>query len=284
MGTLYLVSTPIGNLEDISLRALRVLKEVSLIASEDTRQTRKLLARYAIPTRQVSYHEHSRPSRLASLLETLDSGDVALVSDAGTPSLSDPGFDLVRSAWSRGHTVRPIPGASAPLAALVASGLSSDSFLFFGYLPRLRAERRKVLEAYAGQPATLVCFEVPHRLRSALADLEAILGSDREAAACRELTKLHEEIRRGTLAELGRHFEATEPRGEFTLVISGAPPGGPWQENAVRAALRERRGLGDSTSQAARHVAGLSGWRRADVYRMALEDHAASPKRRGGEG
>ncbi len=283
MGTLYLVSTPIGNLEDISLRALRVLNEVSLIASEDTRQTHKLLARYAIRTRQVSYHEHSRPSRLASLLQALENGDVALVSDAGTPSLSDPGFDLVQSAWARGHIVRPIPGASAPLAALVTSGLPTDSFLFIGYLPRLRAERRKVLEGFSRQPATLVCFEVPHRLRSALADLEAILGPDREAAACRELTKLHEEIRRGTLAELRRHFETAAPRGEFTLVISGAPPGGRWLEKAVRSALRDRRRQGDSASQAARNVAGLSGWRRGEVYRMALEDRDESPKHSAGD-
>jgi len=272
VGTLYLVSTPIGNLEDISLRALRVLKEVSLIASEDTRHTRKLLTRYAIATRQVSYHEHSPTSRLASLLRALEDGDVALVTDAGTPGLSDPGFELVRSAWADGHTVRPVPGASAPLAGLVASGLPSDSFLFLGYLPRQRAARRKWLKDYAEVPATLVCFEVPHRLRAALVDLEAVLGADRVAAACRELTKLHEEIRRGTLSELRSHFAATAPRGEFTLVISGAPPGVRWEENAVRAALRDRRRQGDSAPQAARRVAGLSGWRRGLVYRMALED------------
>lgn len=143
MGTLYLVSTPIGHLEDITLRALRVLKEAALIASEDTRQTRKLLSRYGLHTRQVSYHEHSPASRLASLLQTLQTGDVALVSDAGTPGLSDPGYALVRAAWEHGHVVRPIPGASAPLAALVASGLPADSFSFLGYLPRQRAERRR---------------------------------------------------------------------------------------------------------------------------------------------
>jgi 16S rRNA (cytidine1402-2'-O)-methyltransferase len=272
VGTVYLVSTPIGNLEDISLRALRVLKEVSLIASEDTRRTRKLLARYGIGTRQVSYHEHSPPSRLASILEALQAGDVALVSDAGTPGLSDPGFDLVRSAWAGGHTVRPIPGASAPLAALVASGLPSEAFLYLGYLPRGREERRKLLDRYAGEPATLVCFEVPHRLRAALADVEAVLGADRAAAVCRELTKLHEDIRRGTLAELRRHFAATEPLGEFTLVIAGAPPAVRWEEKDVRSALRQRRRQGDSASQAARHVAALSGWRRGEVYRLALRN------------
>jgi 16S rRNA (cytidine1402-2'-O)-methyltransferase len=273
VGTLYLVSTPIGNLEDISLRALRVLKEVSLIASEDTRQTRKLLSRYAISTRQVSYHEHSRPSRLASLLEALDSGDVALVSDAGTPSLSDPGFDLVRSAWASGHTVRPIPGASAPLAALVASGLPSDSFLFFGYLPRLRAARRNVLEGYAGQPATLVCFEVPHRLRSALADLEAILGPDREAAACRELTNSRDP------AAHWPSFAGTEPPGrEFTLVISGAPPGAVAGKSG-QAALRTK--ASGTRRPRRRRVAELSGWR-GEVYRIAWRIARLSEEQRRG--
>lgn len=146
MGTLYLVSTPIGNLEDITLRGLRVLKEAALIASEDTRQTRKLLTRYGLHTRQVSYHEHSPATRLEMLLGALERGDVALVSDAGTPGLSDPGYELVRAAWEHGHEVRPIPGASAPLAALVASGLPLDAFAFLGYLPRQLAERRKMLE------------------------------------------------------------------------------------------------------------------------------------------
>jgi 16S rRNA (cytidine1402-2'-O)-methyltransferase len=252
VGTVYLVSTPIGNLEDISLRALRVLKEVSLIASEDTRRTRKLLARYGIGTRQVSYHEHSPPSRLASILEALQAGDVALVSDAGTPGLSDPGFDLVRSAWAGGHTVRPIPGASAPLAALVASGLPSEAFLYLGYL--VGGKTRKLLDRYADEPATLVCFEVPHRLRTALADLEAVLGADRAAAVCRELTKLHEDIRRGTLAELRRHFAATEPLGEFTLVIAGAPaPAG----RKTSGLLCVNGGGKGTRFQAARHVAAL---------------------------
>lgn len=283
MGTLYLVSTPIGNLEDITLRAVRVLKEVSLIASEDTRRTRKLLSRYGLHTRQVSYHEHSPASRLASLLGSLQRGDVALVSDAGTPGLSDPGFALVQAAWEQGHDVRPVPGASAPLAALVASGLPVDSFLFLGYLPRQRAERRRQLEAHAGEPATLVFFEVPHRLRSALIDLETAFGADRPAAVCRELTKLHEEIRRGPLSELRRHFAETEPRGEFTLVVAGAPPAARWREADVRTALRQRIRQGESPSHAARQVAESSGWRRNEVYRLTLEDRAASPKRSGGD-
>lgn len=284
VGTLYLVSTPIGHLEDITLRAVRVLQESALIASEDTRQTRKLLSRYGVRTRQVSYHEHSPPSRMESLLRALDDGDVALVSDAGTPGLSDPGYALVRAAWERGHYVRPIPGASAPLAALVASGLPADSFSFLGYLPRQRAERRRRIETHARDTATLVFFEVPHRLRAALADLEAALGADRKAAVCRELTKVHEEIRRGTLAELRRHFTEQEPRGEFTLVISGATAADRWSEAEVRAALRQQVRQGASPSQAARVVAERSGWKRGDVYRLTLTDRATSPKRSGGAG
>ena len=272
MGTLYLVSTPIGHLEDITLRALRVLKEAALIASEDTRRTRKLLTHYGLHTRQVSYHEHSPPSRLASLLTTLHTGDVALVSDAGTPGLSDPGYALVRAAWDHGHTVQPVPGASAPLAALVASGLPADSFSFLGYLPRQGAERRRRLEAHARLPTTLVFFEVPHRLRQSLTDLESILGGDRPAAVCRELTKLHEDIRRGTLRELRRYFASHEPRGEFTLVVAGAAQDSPWSETDVRAALHERKRQGDSPSRAARQVAEASGWRRSEVYRLTLEE------------
>jgi 16S rRNA (cytidine1402-2'-O)-methyltransferase len=282
VGTLYLVATPIGHLEDITLRALSVLRQAALIASEDTRQTRKLLARYGVVTRQVSYHEHSPAARLSALLQALDEGDVALVSDAGTPGLSDPGFELVRLAIERGHVVRPVPGPSAPIAALVASGLPADRFTFLGYLPRQRAERRTLLEAHAHAANTLVFFEVPHRLRSALADLEAVFGAERPAAVARELTKIHEEIRRGGLAELRKHFAGVEPRGEFTLVVAGAGDGSRWSEAEVRAALRDRDRQGDSPSAAARLVAQRSGWRRGDVYRLSLAQ-ARSPRARGGQ-
>lgn len=270
MGTLYLVATPIGHLEDVSLRALRVLRDVRLIASEDTRRTRKLLTRYAIRTRQISYHDHSPPSRRRALLAALEGGDVALVSDAGTPGLSDPGYELVRAAWAHGHTVRPIPGASAALAALVASGLPADAFTFLGYLPRSRAERRRRLEAVKSEPRTLVFFEVPHRVRAALTDLEAVLGGDRPAALCRELTKVHEEIQRGSLSELRARLPAA-PRGEFTLVVGGTPAAERWSEAQVRAALRAATGRGLSASRAARAVAQESGWSRNDVYRLTLE-------------
>jgi len=270
VGTLYLVATPIGNLEDITLRALRLLKEVGHIASEDTRHTGRLLQHYGIETPQISYHEHNKRARLGRILRTLETEDVALVSDAGTPGLSDPGYELVRAALDAGHIVRPIPGASAPVAALIASGLPSDAFLYLGYLPRQAAERRRLLKAMASEPRTLVLFEAPHRMRSALADLVRALGGERPAAACRELTKLHEEIRRGTLSSLQAYFADNPPRGEFTLVVGGASAA-TWDEAGVRKELRRRRRLGESPTRAARAVAEASGWTRRDVYRLAVE-------------
>lgn len=266
MGTLYLVATPIGNLEDITLRAIRVLKEANLIAAEDTRQTHKLLERYAIQTRMVSYHEHNKIGRLDDVLEALSSGDVALVSDAGTPGLNDPGYELVRAALHAGFAVSPIPGPSAPVSALVASGLPTDAFLYLGYLPRKAAERRALLKGIQGHAYTLIFLETPHRLLEALDDLLAELG-DRPFAAARELTKIHEEIYRGTLASAKAHFEAVEPRGEFTLVVGGAQrESETWDaERVERALLAELEG-GDAPGQIVERVAGLSGWRKKDVY------------------
>ncbi len=228
MGTLYLVATPIGNLEDITERALRVLREASLVAAEDTRHTRKLFAHYGLKVPMLSYHEHNKAARMDAILEALESGDVALVSDAGTPGLSDPGHDLVRAAWGAGHRVSPIPGASAPVAALVAAGMPTDQFLYLGYLPRRAEERRRLLSERSRDPWTLVAFEVPHRLRDTLSDLEDILGSDRPAAICRELTKVHEEILRGSIGELRVSAEQEEPRGEYTLVVAGAGEDSRW--------------------------------------------------------
>ena len=273
MGILYLVATPIGNLEDVTLRALRVLSQVGLIAAEDTRHTRKLLTHYQIPARLISYHEHNKLTRLEQVLEALAGGDVALVSDAGTPGLSDPGYELVRAALDAGHAVSPIPGASAPAAALVASGLPTDAFVFVGYLPRRSQERRKAMAAVASESRTLIAFEVPHRLRESLADLEDVLGPERSIAVCRELTKVHEEIVRGPIAEVRRTVDAVPPRGEITLVIGGAAPRGRWSETAVREALAEKRAAGIGRSEAARQVAGASGWERRLVYRLAGENH-----------
>jgi 16S rRNA (cytidine1402-2'-O)-methyltransferase len=266
-----LVATPIGNLEDISARALRILSQASLIAAEDTRQTRKLLRRYNISTPLTSYYEHNKLSKLEDILAALEQGDVALVSDAGTPALNDPGFELVRAALAAGHEVSPIPGPSAPLAALVASGLPTDAFLYMGYLPRKAGERRRSLAEVAAQPYTLIFLETPHRLPAALQDLHSILG-DRQVCVARELTKLHEEIFRGTLSEAIAHFTVHPPRGEFTLVIAGSRPAGVrWPEEQLRAALNERLASGDSPSHIASQVAEQSGWPRRDVYRILTE-------------
>lgn len=270
MGKLYLVATPIGNLQDISQRALSTLRQVHLIAAEDTRQTLKLLTHYDIHTPMVSYHEHNKLARVDQILAALDQGDVALVSDAGTPALNDPGYELVRAALQAGHTVSPIPGPSAPLAALVASGLPADAFLYLGYLPRKPGERRTLLREVSALPYTLVFLETPHRLLSALQDLQDLLG-DRLIAVARELTKLHEEIYRGSISQAWAHYSAQPPRGEITLVVAGADAPGPWDEDQVRAALRQRLAAGKSASQAAGEVALLSGWPRRKIYALWME-------------
>jgi len=274
MGTLYLVATPIGNLEDITLRALRVLKEVSLIAAEDTRTTRKLLARYEISTPLVSFHEHSPPARLAELLQALGQGDMAVVSEAGMPGISDPGYRLVQEALAAGFPVVPIPGPSAVTTALAASGLPADRFVFLGFLPARASARRKALADAASLPYTLVCFEAPHRLLETLEDALEILG-DRRLAVARELTKVHEEFWRGTLSQALEHFRAQAPRGEFTLVIAGAgeedTAGRRWSEEQVRQELARLLAEGIPLKEASRRVAGQAGWSRREVYQLGLK-------------
>jgi len=218
MHVLYVIATPIGNLEDISLRALRLLREVKLIAAEDTRTTRRLLNAYNIKTPLTSYHEHSKRAKLDYLLNYLEKEDMALVSEAGMPGLSDPGYELIVAAIERGISVVPIPGASAVITALVVSGLPTDQFLYVGFLPRRRGQRQRLLSSIIDEPRTIVAFETPHRLREALSDIEEILG-DRRISVCRELTKIHEEIFRGRVSQARKHF--VEPRGEFSLIIEG---------------------------------------------------------------
>ena len=215
---LYIVATPIGNLEDISLRALRILGDVKLIAAEDTRKTRRLLNAYDIETRLISYHEHSNRARLGYLLDYLENEDLALVSEAGMPGLSDPGYELIVAAIEHGISVVPVPGASAVITALVVSGLPTDQFLYVGFLPRRKGQRQRLLSSIVDEPRTIVAFETPHRLREALSDIEEILGK-RRLSVCRELTKVHEEIFRGRVSQAREHF--VEPRGEFSLVIEG---------------------------------------------------------------
>jgi 16S rRNA (cytidine1402-2'-O)-methyltransferase len=271
MGILYLVATPIGNLEDISLRAIKVLGEVVLIAAEDTRQTKKLLNRYEIHTPAISYHEHNKLSRVSEILAALNSGDVALVSDAGTPGLNDPGYELVTAAVAAGYRVSPVPGPAAPVAALVTSGLSTDRFLYLGYLPRRGVERRRSLEEAAHLPYTLIFLETPHRLQEALKDMLQVLG-DRLIAVARELTKIHEEIFRGTVRQAAEHFERNPPRGEFTLVVEGykAVEEGPWSEERLLDALRQGQAAGLPNSQLASELAAKSGWQRREVYRLLV--------------
>jgi 16S rRNA (cytidine1402-2'-O)-methyltransferase len=267
MGTLYLVATPIGNLEDITARALRILGEVSLIAAEDTRQTRKLLTHYDIHTPSTSYYEHNKLSKLDKVLGALDTGDVALVSDAGTPALNDPGYELVRAALKAGHTVSPLPGACAPIAALVASGLPTDSFLFMGYLPRKTTERRQFIESLERLPYTLIFLESPHRLVEALADLETVLG-DRRMAVARELTKIHEEILRMPISRARRYFDENPPRGEFTLVVEGSRPqeAERWSEPHLMSAIMTGLNLDEASASMAARLATESGWERREVY------------------
>lgn len=266
-GTLYVVPTPIGNLEDITLRALRVLREAALIAAEDTRTTGRLLAHFEIDTPQTSYHEHNKLAKLDAVLSALATGDVALVSDAGTPGLSDPGYELIAAAIAAGYRVEPLPGPSAVIAALVASGLPTDSFVYLGFLPRKASARRDALAALAGEQRTLVFYEAPHRLLATLADLRAVLG-ERRVAVARELTKLHEEIWRGPAGEAIAYYEANAPRGEITLVVAGADPDDrpAWTADQVREALARRLAAGEPRSAAARAVAAESGWPRRRVY------------------
>jgi 16S rRNA (cytidine1402-2'-O)-methyltransferase len=285
MGTLFLVATPIGNLEDITLRALRVLREARLIAAEDTRHTRTLLERYEITTPCLSYHEHNKLARRDEILAALALGDVALVSDAGTPALADPGFELVGACIEAGFTVSPVPGPSAPIAALVASGLPSERFAYVGFLPRRGAERRALLAEMADLTMTLVCFEAPHRLLETLTDMQAILG-ERRAVVAGELTKRFEDLRRGSLGELLSHFSLQRPRGEYTLVIAGRPAGerkrdrarlmvppaeaAPPSEAEIARRLRLLRDQGEGGSTASRAVARELGLQKSVVYQVWL--------------
>jgi 16S rRNA (cytidine1402-2'-O)-methyltransferase len=270
MGTLYLVATPIGNLEDLSPRAARTLREARLIAAEDTRVTRKLLTHFDLHTPLTSYFEHNKLTKLDSILAALTQGNVALASDAGTPAINDPGYELVRAALAAGHTICPIPGPSAPLAALAASGLPTDAFLYLGYLPRKSSERRNLVGQVGNLTYTLIFLESPHRLLDGLADLESSLG-DRQIAVARELTKVHEEIWRGTISAARDYFTRNEPRGEFTLVVAGKTKDEEqmWTEDKVMIAIKFGLKFGESPSALAKRVAEESGWERREIYKMA---------------
>ena len=271
MPTLYVVATPIGNLEDITLRALRVLGEVDLIAAEDTRVTRKLLKRHGIKTRLASYHEHNYRRQLPKMLATLEQQDVALVSDAGMPSVSDPGAELIAAAAELGVTIATVPGPSAVTSAIAVSGMDAGQFAFLGFLPRRSAERKRLLQAVSADTETLVAFETPHRLSKSLSDVCAVLG-DRRITVCRELTKLHEEIFRGTVSEALEHF--ANPVGEFTLVVHGANPATHDPTLLEPGATELLAGLRDEGARAKDAVAQVveeTGLPRSRVYKLWLD-------------
>jgi 16S rRNA (cytidine1402-2'-O)-methyltransferase len=269
--SLYVVATPIGNLEDISFRALHVLRSVSLIAAEDTRKTRKLLTHYDIKTPLTAYHEHNKWVKLEELLNFLEKeGDIALVSEAGTPGISDPGFELIVAASRRNIPVIPIPGPSVVTTAVAVSGLSTRRFTYLGFLPRLTRDRKSFLKSVAGDPGTLVILEAPHRLQATLKDLVDILG-DRRLSICRELTKIHEEIFHGSISQAISRFSS--PRGEFTLIIEGSPEilAAPPVESDVSQHLQRLRREGMAARQAIAVVSKETGLSRRELYQLWLK-------------
>ncbi|HET7144599.1 MAG TPA: 16S rRNA (cytidine(1402)-2'-O)-methyltransferase [Anaerolineales bacterium] len=269
MGILYLVATPIGNLEDISPRAVRILHESVLIAAEDTRHTGILLKHFEINSPLTSYFEHNKINKLARILQALASGDVALVSDAGTPAINDPGYELVKAALAAGFDVRPVPGPSAPIAALTVSGLPTDSFLYLGYLPHKASERRK----YAGQVLnltyTLIFLESPHRIVDSLEDILSVLG-DRQICVAREMTKMYEEFWRGPVSGAIKYFKSKEPRGEFTLVVAGKTKEERdlWTEQVLLKAIKKELKKGKPVKEISSELAKQSGWNKKEVYAL----------------
>lgn len=268
MPALYIVATPIGNIEDISLRALRVLKQVDLIAAEDTRTTRQLLNAYGIKTPLTSYHEHNKRAKLGYLLDCLKEKNVALVSEAGMPGLSDPGYELIVAAIKQGSSIVPVPGASAVITALAISGLPANQFLYLGFLPRRMGTRRRLLLSVADEPRTMVAFEAPHRLVETLKDALEIFG-DRKVAVCRELTKVHEEVFRGKLSQAIGYF--AQPRGEFTLVIEGKARPEPEISEQVEQELRRLYQQGAKAKQVASQLSKTSGISKNKLYQAWLK-------------
>ena len=270
MGTLYVVATPIGNLEDITLRALRVLKEVDVVAAEDTRHTQILLSHYDIHTPLTSYHEHNEKTKSQELVTRLARGqNVALVSDAGTPAISDPGFRLVVQAIRAGVRIIPVPGASALTAVLSASGLPTDRFVFEGFLPARKTQRRERLQTLRDETRTLIFYEAPHRLKDTLGDIRELLGN-REAVLARELSKIHEEFLRGPVSELVRALGSGDIRGEVTLIISGSSGLPGVSEDRLKAEILELKGKGLRVKEIAEVLGEKFGYPKKEIYRLAL--------------
>jgi 16S rRNA (cytidine1402-2'-O)-methyltransferase len=269
MPILYVVATPIGNLEDISQRAIRTLREVQLIAAEDTRKTRHLLTHYDIKTPLTSYYEHNKVTKLEYILNRLKEEDIALVSEAGMPGISDPGYELIAEAGRRNIPVVPIPGPSAIITALAVSGLPTDRFTFIGFFPPKAGTRRRVLESVKEEPGTIIALEAPHRMQDSLEEILNTLG-DRRIAVCRELTKLHEEIFRGTVSEAVKHF--TAPRGEFTLVLEGkGKKNAPQLTDDIEKQLHQMYLRGATAREAIAAVAGETGLKKNELYQTWLK-------------
>jgi len=266
--TLYVVATPIGNLEDISLRALRLLKQVNLVAAEDTRTARQLFNSYDIRTPLTSYHEHNKRSKLGYIMNCLKEKDVALVSEAGMPGLSDPGYELIAAAIEHGIPVVPVPGASAVITALVVSGLPTNNFLYLGFLPRRQGARRRLFESLADEPWTMVAFEAPHRLLETLNDALHSFG-DRNVAVCREMTKVYEEVFRGKLSQAREHF--AQPRGEFTLVIEGKTGQEPEISQQIEKELLKLYQQGTGAKESVARLSEASGISKKKLYQAWLK-------------
>jgi 16S rRNA (cytidine1402-2'-O)-methyltransferase len=270
-GVLYIVATPIGNLEDITLRALRILKEADLVAAEDTRHTRVLLDHYAIAGRLTSYHEHNEKVKASELVKRLAAGaTIALVCDAGTPGISDPGYRLVRQAIAAGVEIIPIPGASALTAVLSAAGIPTDRFVFEGFLPAKRSRRKERLEKLRAETRTLVAYEAPHRLQETLTDVQEILG-DREAVLGREISKIHEQFLRGRISDLIAQIAKQPPRGELTLVIAGAAGDAQPSEEVLRAEIRRLKADGLRVKEIATLLGQKYAYSKRDLYKLALQ-------------
>jgi 16S rRNA (cytidine1402-2'-O)-methyltransferase len=270
-GTLYVVATPLGNLQDLTLRAADVLRRVDVVAAEDTRHTRPLLSHLGAAPQMLSFHAHSDERRVAGLLEILESGrDVALVSDAGTPAISDPGFELVAAARAAGVVVVPIPGPSAVATALSAAGLPADRYLFLGFLPRKGTERARLLARAAEEEWSVVFFEAPSRVRALLDDLAETAGPGRRVTVARELTKLHEEIVSGTLVDIAGYYTGTEPRGEFTVVLEGTgqPAAAPDRSAEAEGLARRLLAEGRTRREVAHQLAADLGLARNAAYRL----------------
>ncbi len=271
-GVLYIVGTPIGNLEDMTFRGVRILQSVDFIAAEDTRHTGKLLKHFQVNTPQISYHEHNRHSRIPELLKQLHEGiAIALVSDAGMPGISDPGYELVKACAEAGITVVPIPGAVAAITALSASGISTDKFVFEGFLNAKSKQRRSHLELLKSEERTLIFYESPHRLRSTLQDMREIFGDDRQIVLARELTKMYEEFWRGNIEGACSYYKSKVPVGEYTLVVAGSSPiQSEFTQAELVAELETIMNQGISPSQASRQLAASTSLPRRQLYQLAL--------------